>query len=677
MNNKKSLLAGLIGLALLAGCSQVPQDSPKHSGLALANMDTQVKPGDDFFRYVNGKWLATAKIPDDRPADGAFYMLRDKSLADVRVLVEGLAKQEAATGTPTQQIRDLYASYLDQAGRDAKGLTPLAPALADIDRIGDQAALARAFAQSGRMGGGAPFGIWIDADAKSPDRYAVYLYQGGLGLPDRDYYLKQDPESQALRQKYQQHIAAMLSRLGESDPSGKAKRILALETRLATIQWDNVALRDREKNYNKRPASELARLAPHLDWQAYLNAAGIAGQPELIIGQPTYLSALDQVMAQTPIADWQAYLKWQLLTDYAPYLDSETDRANFAFYGTTLSGTPKQRASWERALGVLNDHLGEAVGQLYVARYFPPAAKERMEQLVENLRTAYGQSIKELDWMSPETKAQALEKLAKFRPKIGYPDKWKDYSAITIKPDDLVGNLQRSQAFEYADSLARLGKPVDRDEWHMSPQTVNAYYNPSNNEIVFPAAILQPPFFDMTADDAVNYGAIGGVIGHEMGHGFDDQGAKSDGDGMMRDWWTPQDLKEFRFRTSRLVAQYNRFEPINGQFVNGQFTLGENIGDLGGLTIAHKAYELSLDGKEAPVLDGFTGEQRFFLGWAQVWKGMYRPELMQMLLRSDPHSPPEYRVNGVVPNIPAFYEAFNIQPGDKLYLPPQKRVKIW
>ena len=677
MNNKKSILAGLIGLALLAGCSQAPESAPKHSGLALANMDTRVKPGDDFFRYVNGKWLATAKIPDDRPADGAFYMLRDKSLADVRVLVEGLAHQQAATGTPTQQIRDLYASYLDQAGRDAKGLTPLAPALADIDRIGDQAALARAFAQSGRMGGGAPFGIWIDADAKAPDRYAVYLYQGGLGLPDRDYYLKQDPDSQALRQKYQQHIAAMLSHLGESDPNGKAKRILALETRLATIQWDNVALRDREKNYSKRPASELARLAPHLDWQAYLDAAGIAAQPELVIGQPTYLSALDQVMAQTPIADWQAYLKWQLLTDYAPYLDSETDRANFAFYGTTLSGTPKQRASWERGLGVLNDHLGEAVGQLYVARYFPPAAKERMEQLVENLRTAYRQSIEELDWMSPETKTQALEKLAKFRPKIGYPDKWKDYSAIAIKPDDLVGNLQRSQAFEYADNLARLGKPVDRDEWHMSPQTVNAYYNPSNNEIVFPAAILQPPFFDMTADDAVNYGAIGGVIGHEMGHGFDDQGAKSDGDGMMRDWWTPQDLKEFRFRTSRLVAQYNRFEPINGQFVNGQFTLGENIGDLGGLTIAHKAYELSLDGKEAPVLDGFTGEQRFFLGWAQVWKGMYRPELMQMLLRSDPHSPPEYRVNGVVPNIPAFYEAFNIQPGEKLYLPPQKRVKIW
>ncbi|MGL5660705.1 MAG: M13 family metallopeptidase [Aeromonas sp.] len=677
MNNKKSVLAGLIGLALLAGCSHAPRYTSTRSGLALANMDTQVKPGNDFFRYVNGKWLATAKIPADRPADGAFYMLRDKSLADVRVIVEGLAKQPAASGSSAQQIRDLYASYLDQTGRNAKGLTPLAPALAEIDKIHDRASLARAFAQAGKQGGGAPFGIWIDADAKAPNSYAVYLYQGGLGLPDRDYYLKQDPQSQALRQKYQQHITTMLTRLGETDPSGKATRILALETQLANIQWDNVALRDRERNYNKHNVNDLTRMTPHIDWQAYRDAAGIAAQPQLIIGQPSYLSALDNVMAKTPIADWQAYLKWQLLTDYASYLDSQTDQANFAFYGTTLSGTPKQRANWERALGVLNEHLGEAVGQLYVARYFPPAAKARMEQLVENLRTAYGQSIKELDWMSATTKAQALDKLSKFRPKIGYPDKWKNYSAITIKPNDLVGNLLRAQAFEYADDLAQLGKPVNRDEWHMSPQTVNAYYNPSNNEIVFPAAILQPPFFDLTADDAVNYGAIGGVIGHEMGHGFDDQGAKSDGDGMMRDWWTPQDLKEFRFRTSRLVAQYNRFEPIRGQFVNGQFTLGENIGDLGGLTIAYKAYQLSLDGKAAPVLDGFTGEQRFFLGWAQVWKGMYRPELMQMLLRSDPHSPPEYRVNGVVPNIPAFYKAFNIQPTDKLYLSPDKRVKIW
>ncbi|MGL5224390.1 MAG: M13 family metallopeptidase [Aeromonas sp.] len=677
MNNKKSVLAGLIGLALLAGCSHAPRYTSTRSGLALANMDTQVKPGNDFFRYVNGKWLATAKIPADRPADGAFYMLRDKSLVDVRVIVEGLAKQPAASGSSAQQIRDLYASYLDQTGRNAKGLTPLAPALAEIDKIHDRASLARAFAQAGKQGGGAPFGIWIDADAKAPNSYAVYLYQGGLGLPDRDYYLKQDPQSQALRQKYQQHITTMLTRLGETDPSGKATRILALETQLANIQWDNVALRDRERNYNKHNVNDLTRMTPHIDWQAYRDAAGIAAQPQLIIGQPSYLSALDNVMAKTPIADWQAYLKWQLLTDYASYLDSQTDQANFAFYGTTLSGTPKQRANWERALGVLNEHLGEAVGQLYVARYFPPAAKARMEQLVENLRTAYGQSIKELDWMSATTKAQALDKLSKFRPKIGYPDKWKDYSAITIKPNDLVGNLLRAQAFEYADDLAQLGKPVNRDEWHMSPQTVNAYYNPSNNEIVFPAAILQPPFFDLTADDAVNYGAIGGVIGHEMGHGFDDQGAKSDGDGMMRDWWTPQDLKEFRFRTSRLVAQYNRFEPIRGQFVNGQFTLGENIGDLGGLTIAYKAYQLSLDGKAAPVLDGFTGEQRFFLGWAQVWKGMYRPELMQMLLRSDPHSPPEYRVNGVVPNIPAFYKAFNIQPTDKLYLSPDKRVKIW
>ncbi len=676
MHNKKSILAGLIALALLAGCSQGDHQSQARSGLNLANMDTGVKPGDDFFRYANGRWLASAQIPDDRPADGAFYTLRDKSLADVRTLIEALPK-DAPQGSEDQQIRDFYASYLDQQTRDARGMSPLRPLLADLDKVSDSQSLARALARAGKVGGNAPFGFWIGPDAKAPSQYIVNLGQSGLGLPDRDYYLKTDAASVNLRRQYQQHIATMLGRAGEDDANTQAAQIVALETAIARIQWDKVALRDREKSYNKLATGELGRLAPHIDWQSYLAEAGIAHQRQLILGQPGYLQALDALMAQTPTTQWRSYLKWQLISDYAPYLDRETDRANFAFFGTTLSGTPKQRAPWERALAVLDAHLGEAVGKRYVAQYFPPEAKARMEQLVENLRTAYGQSIEELDWMSPDTKRQAREKLAKFRPKIGYPDKWRDYSGIRVEPDDLVGNLMRARAFEYQESLDRLGTPVDKDLWYMSPQTVNAYYNPSNNEIVFPAAILQPPFFDMAADDAVNYGAIGGVIGHEMGHGFDDQGAKSDGDGVLRDWWTAQDLKEFRFRTSRLVAQYNRFEPIDGQFVNGQFTLGENIGDLGGLTIAHKAYEISLAGKEAPVLDGFTGEQRFFLGWAQVWKGKYRPELMQMLLASDPHSPPEYRVNGVVPNIPAFYEAFNIDPQDKLYLAPAKRVKIW
>jgi putative endopeptidase len=676
MHNKKSILAGLIGLALLAGCSQGPAQDQAHSGLTLANMDTRIKPGDDFFRYANGHWLASAKIPDDRPADGAFYTLRDKSLADVRTLIEALPK-DAPQGSEAQQIRDFYASYLDKAGRDGKGMSPLRPLLAELDQVTDSRTLAQALARTGKVGGGAPFGFWIGPDAKAPTQYSVNIGQSGLGLPDRDYYLKSDDASVRLRQQYQQHIAGMLTRAGETDAEAKAKQIVALETAIARIQWDKVALRDREKSYNKVASGDLSRLAPHIDWQSYLEEAGIAAQPTLILGQPSYLQALDKLMVQTPAAQWRDYLKWQLISDYAPYLDSDTDQANFAFFGTVLSGTPKQRAAWERALAVLDAHLGEAVGKRYVAQYFPPEAKARMEQLVENLRIAYGQSIDTLDWMSPATKAQAKEKLAKFRPKIGYPDKWRDYSAIQVNADDLVGNLLRAQAFEYQESLSRLGTPVDKDRWYMSPQTVNAYYNPSNNEIVFPAAILQPPFFDLNADDAVNYGAIGGVIGHEKGHGFDDQGAKSDGDGVLRDWWTPTDLKEFRFRTSRLVAQYNRFEPIAGQFVNGQFTLGENIGDLGGLTIAHKAYLLSLAGKEAPVLDGFTGEQRFFLGWAQVWKGKYRPELMQMLLSSDPHSPPEYRVNGVVPNIPAFYEAFKIDQGDKLYLDPAKRVKIW
>ena len=675
MTHKLTLSASLVALALLAGCQSAP---PRHSGLQDANMDLGVKPGDDFFRYANGHWLGTAQIPADRPADGAFYALRDRSLADVKVLVDEAVKANASQGND-QQIAALYQSFMDRSQRDALGMTPLAPLLAEIDKVKSHSDLAHAFARSARIGGGAPFAFWIGADEKDPDSYSVTLYQSGLGLPDRDYYLKDDAEARALQQKYQAHIAAMLARSGtpKAEAGAQAARILALETKLARLQWDNVTLRDREKGYNPKSQAELRQLASRFDWGRWLDDTGLAKQPRLIVGQPDYLAGVDALMQETPLADWRAYLRWHLISDWAPYLDKETDSLNFAFFGTTLSGTPQQRPDWERALGLLDEHLGEAVGERYVARYFPPAAKARMEQLVENLRTAYGESIRELDWMSEATKAKALEKLAKFRPKIGYPDKWKDYSAITLRADDLVGNLLRASEFEYADNLARLGKPVDRDEWHMTPQTVNAYYNPSNNEIVFPAAILQPPFFDMQADDAVNYGAIGGVIGHEMGHGFDDQGAKSDGDGMMRDWWTPQDLKEFRFRTSRLVAQYNRFEPIKGQNVNGAFTLGENIGDLGGLTIAHKAYQLSLDGEEAPVIDGYTGDQRFFLGWAQVWKGKYRPELMQMLLRSDPHSPPEYRVNGVLPNIPAFYEAFNVQPGDKLYLSPEKRVKIW
>ncbi|KUE80119.1 peptidase M13 [Aeromonas schubertii] len=675
MTHKLTLSASLVALALLAGCQSTP---PRHSGLQGANMDLGVKPGDDFFRYANGHWLGTARIPADRPADGAFYALRDRSLADVKVLVDEAVKANASEGSD-QQIAALYESYMDRTRRDALGMAPLSPLLAEIDKVQSQSDLAHAFARSARIGGGAPFAFWIGADEKDPDSYSVTLYQSGLGLPDRDYYLKDDAEARALQQKYQAHIAAMLARSGipAAEADTQAARILALETRIARLQWDNVTLRDREKGYNPKSQAELKQLASRFDWGRWLDDTGLAKQQRLIVGQPDYLAGVDALMQETPLADWRAYLRWHLISSWAPYLDKETDRLNFAFFGTTLSGTPQQRPDWERALGVLDDHLGEAVGERYVARYFPPAAKARMEQLVENLRTAYGESIRELDWMSEPTKAKALEKLAKFRPKIGYPDKWKDYSALSLRADDLVGNLLRASEFEYADNLARLGKPVDRDEWHMTPQTVNAYYNPSNNEIVFPAAILQPPFFDMQADDAVNYGAIGGVIGHEMGHGFDDQGAKSDGDGVLTNWWSAQDLKEFRFRTSRLVAQYNRFEPIEGQYVNGAFTLGENIGDLGGLTIAHKAYLLSLDGKGAPVIDGYSGEQRFFLGWAQVWKGKYRPELMQMLLRSDPHSPPEYRVNGVVPNIPAFYDAFNVKPGDKLYLPPEKRVKIW
>ncbi|MGL5947775.1 MAG: M13 family metallopeptidase [Aeromonas sp.] len=678
----RSVIACAITSSLLLACASPEADSAltvaAPSGILRQHMDLTTPPGEDFFRYVNGHWLERSAIPDDRATHGAFHELRDKSLSDVKALVEALPS-DAAAGSSAQQISDLYRSVLNSAARERQGVSALSAELAAIKAIDSKPALMRAFARANQVGGNAPFGFWIGADAKAPDTYAVYLYQSGLGLPDRDYYLKQDPEARALRADYQAHIKAMLTNSGQpaAQSAAQAKRILALESALAAIHWDKVALRDRDKTYNKQTQTELNTLAPALAWDSYLTAAGLAGQPTLIVGQPSYLGALNQLLQTTPLADWRAYLTWQLLSDFAPYLDSATDAQHFAFYGTRLSGTPKQRAPWQRAVGVLNAQLGEPVGQLYVARYFPPVAKARMEALVENLRAAYSQSIDELDWMSAATKVAAKEKLAKFRPKIGYPSQWKSYAGVRIAPNDLAGNLLRLRAHDAAEQLARLGTPVDKNEWHMPPQTVNAYYNPSNNEIVFPAAILQPPFFDLTADDAVNYGAIGGVIGHEMGHGFDDQGAKSDGDGRLRNWWSAADLTEFKARTEQLIAQYNRFSPLPEQFVNGQFTLGENIGDLGGLAIAHRAYQLSLGGQPAPTLDGFSGEQRFFIGWAQVWRGKSRPEQLQIQLRSDPHSPAQYRVNGVLPNLEAFYHAFNVTPDQALYLPAKARVKIW
>jgi putative endopeptidase len=678
MKPQPSIVASLIALTLLGLVSSAAEAAAsRHSGVDLASMDNNVRIADDLFRHVNGNWLANTTIPNDIPGQTVGNLLADKSLEDRKVLLDALLSSPQSNGSPQQQIADLYASYLDQAGRDAKGLTPIQLLRDQIMAIDDSHSLATYFAKVSRLGGGAPFAIAISSDQKRPDSYGIYLQQSGLGLPARDYYLKNDVASTTLRAKYVQFIAAMLARSGAQGAAEQARHVLALETRIAALQWDSVKLRDNNLTYNKLSIAQLNQLLPLMDWQSYLTEAGIAGEAQVIVSEPDYLEKLTVVMKETSLADWQSYCMFHLLRAYAPYLDSKTRDLHFAFYGSTLSGIPQQREPWKQAMEVLDSYLGEAVGKLYVEHYFPGEAKTRMKAMVNNLITAYREEITQLDWMSAPTKEKALEKLAKVRVKIGYPEKWQDYSSIEIRPDDLVGNAQRAATVRYNQHLARLHQPVDREEWFDNPQTVNAYYNPNNNEIVFPAAILQPPYFDLQADDAINYGAIGAVIGHELSHGFDDQGAKFDGNGALHNWWAATDLTEFTARAQKLAKQYNRFEPIKGEHVNGQLTLGENIGDLGGLTIAHQAYQLALGNRQPLVLDGFTAEQRFFIGWAQVWKGKYRPEYAAILLKTDPHSPLEYRVNGVVANMPAFYRAFAIKPGDKLYLPASERVKIW
>ncbi|MDH4260297.1 MAG: peptidase M13, partial [Gammaproteobacteria bacterium] len=513
-------------------------------------------------------------------------------------------------------------------------------------------------------------------DAKDPSQYIMYLVQSGLGLPDRDYYLLDDARFKDMRAAYLAHVEKMLALAGSMSAADDAKAIMALETALAEKQWTRVDSRDRDKTYNKHDLPMLKALTPAFAWDEFLKGTGITSAA-VIVRQPGAFAGFSEQLTRTPLPVWKAYFKWQLLNTMAPYLSSAYVDEDFAFYGKTLRGTQENRPRWKRAVAEVENSLGESLGKIYVARHFPPEAKARMDVLVGNLIKAYEQSIQDLDWMSAETKKQALVKLAKFTPKIGYPSKWRDYSALTVSADDLVGNVLRSAEFEYAFQIAKLGKPIDRQEWFMTPQTVNAYYNPGMNEIVFPAAILQPPFFNLNADDAVNYGGIGAVIGHEIGHGFDDQGSKYDGDGTLRNWWTDVDRKAFEGRTRQLIAQYDAYEPIPGQHVNGALTIGENIGDLGGISIAYKAYKLSLGGKEAPVLDGYTGDQRFFIGWAQVWAGKYRDESLLLLIKTNPHSPTEYRCNGALVNLPSFYTAFGVKDGDRMFRPAAEQVKIW
>jgi predicted metalloendopeptidase len=671
-----SLLSAFAGAADHAH----PAAAGTASGIETQYIDQGVRVQDDFFGHLNGKWLKTTEIPSDRSSWGTFMKLRDDTQEQIRVIVEADQKKpNKKAGSDEQKIGDLYSSFMDEKKLETLGYKPLAGELQRIRALKDKHGVPALVAHLSQIGIATPYGIGVAQDAKESTRYATYIRQGGLGMPDRDYYLKLDDKRMAgIRAKYEQHIANILALAGDKDAAAKAKAILAFETELAQVQWNRVELRDPNKSYNKMSVDELAKLAPDYDWKAALAAAGVGNKASyVIVGQPSYVSGFNQVLAKTDLDTVKAYFQWQLLREYAPYLSKAFVDENFDFYGKTLTGVTQNRPRWKIGVSTVEGALGEALGREYVAQYFPPERKARMEELVKNVLAAYRESINNLDWMGPETKKEAQAKLAKFNPKIGYPNKWRDYSKLAIKKDDLVGNVMRTATFAYNRNINKLGKPIDREEWGMTPQTINAYYNSRLNEIVFPAAILQPPFFNAQADDAVNYGAIGAVIGHEIGHGFDDKGSQSDGEGNLRNWWTKEDEARFKAKTDMLVKQYDAFEPVPGYHVNGSLTLGENIGDNSGLAIAYKAYKISLHGQPAPVIDGLTGDQRFFMGFGQVWRSKMRDEAQINQVKTDPHSPGQFRANGTLRNQAAFYEAFGVKEGDKMYLKPEDRVTIW
>jgi len=687
---KKHTLLSALTLALLANAGHAAEGAAAKNtamkkgqtlaaGVATEYIDPAVRPQDDFYEYLNGKWMKTVEIPADKSSWGSFAKLRDDTLPQLRGIIEKAAAGNPAKGTDAQRIGDYYASFMDEAKLEQLGITPLNGELAKIAALKDKSELPALLAHLGKIGVNVPYDFGIHQDNKDSTKYVADIYQSGLGMPDRDYYLKADDAKLAdAKAKYLTHVEKTLALAGDKNAAANAKAIVDFETELAKVQWTKVELRDPIKAYNKVPLADMGKVAPDYDWNGYLQATGIAGKTTyVIVSQPTYLKGFADISNKTSLDTWKAYLTMHLVDAYASYLNKAFVDERFDFYGKTLSGVKEMEPRWKRGVGAIERSQGESLGKLYVAEYFPPERKARMEALVKNLLVAYKQSIDKLDWMSPATKKEAQAKLAKFTPKIGYPNKWKDYSALVVSRDDLVGNVMRSRDVEYNRELNKLGKPIDRDEWGMTPQTINAYYNPEMNEIVFPAAILQPPFFDAKADDAVNYGGIGAVIGHEISHGFDDQGAQYDGDGNLRDWWTAADHKNFEAKTKMLVNQYNQFEPIKGYHVNGELTLGENIADNSGLAIAYKAYKISLKGKKAPVIDGLSGEQRLYMGWAQVWRTKMREQQQIVQVKTDPHSPGQFRANGTLRNQPGFYDAFKVKQGDKMYLAPQERVIIW
>ncbi|MEO8059917.1 MAG: M13 family metallopeptidase [Burkholderiales bacterium] len=672
---KFALTALLVG-ALTTAAAQ-PATSAR-AGVERNGMDTSVRPQDDLFRYANGRWLKTTPMPAERAYIGGLSDAHERTQGQLRLLIEQAAANRN-TDADAARIDDLYASFMDEATLDKRGLKPLAAELAAIRAITDRQQLAATFGRLVRLGAGAPIGVAVGLDDRDSSRYVPTLWQGGLGLPNRDYYLQEsDARFREARIRYVEYVSRLLTLADERDIEVNARAVLVLEAELAKVQASEVENRDPVRVYNRVELSHLPELAPALDWPAFAAATGLAGKtPDVIVGQPAYLRGLSQLLQTAPLAAWKAYAMVRLLDDYAPYLGREFSSARFVFRGMTLQGRTQEKPRWERGVTLVDDSLGEALGQRYVEKHFPPAARARIETMVSHLLEACRQSIAGSDWMSRPTQSEALSKLAKFRAKIGYPKRWIDYSAVKIDRSDLVGNVVRARAFDFERGLFKLGKPVDRDEWGITPQTVNAYYNATMNEIVFPAAILQPPSFDADADDAVNYGAIGAVIGHEISHGFDDGGSQYDGNGNLRDWWSKQDKARFAERTAALVEQYGAYSPLPGYKINGELTLGENIADNAGLGIAYKAWKLALGGKPAAVIDGLSGDARFFLGWAQQWRGKVRDQALLRQLKSDPHSPDEYRVNGAVRNHPAFGPAFGVKPGDPMYLAPEAQVSIW
>ena len=682
-------LAAAAAVAALTACAaQTPKTAPPpvpvtppapllKSGLILSGFDRTVRPQDDLYRFVGGTWLANTQIPPDRSNYGSFSIVDDQTQEEVKSLIVAASEKPGrAPGSDAQKVGDFYLAFMNTDRVEGLGLTPLKEELARIQALSTPRDVARYIGHSQRLGVAQPFAWFSTPDNKNSSVYIASITQRGLTMPDRDYYLSPDEKYAQFRAKFAVYVEQLLARAGERNAKSAAARIAALETRIANYQWTKVQNRDPVKTYNPMTLPEYEKLAPGFDWVAFFDGLGAPVQKQ-DVSQPTFIKGIGQLVKTVPVADWRAYFEFQLLDSYAPALSAQFADLAFDFHQRTLNGVQEPRPRWRRAVDSINDNLGEPVGRMFVEAHFPAASKQRMTELVGNLLKVFDSSIDHLDWMSADTRAEAKKKISKITVKIGYPDKWRDYGALTIRGDDLVGNLLRAAAFENTRQIQRAGGPVDKSEWQTTPQTVNAYYSPSANEIIFPAAILRPPFFDPTADDAVNYGSIGSAIGHEISHGFDDSGRQFDGDGNLRDWWTADDGAKFKQRAGVVVKQFSGYTVLDDRHVNGELTLGENIGDLSGLAVAFRAYKLSLGGKPAPEIDGFSGEQRFFLGWAQVWRRKYRDEELLKRTLTDPHSPSEFRTNGPTSNIDSFYEAFGVKETDRMYRPPGERVKIW